>query len=266
VKVLGIADDTKFASVDAAWDEGARKVEVTTRNVAALALDLGEAEVPEGTELVVDGKSLGSAGGAVAFVDFASGAPARVEEAPSFANKKRPGVAGPLDDVERHPTLVVYGTLRADEVEANKLVAETAAAIPHATLHFPVKADVDVTADDIKTKSLVLVGRPETNKVTAELAGALPVTFEPNAVTVRGKRYEGADVGVSLIHPNPKNPDEYVVLHAGVTAQGTLESRHLPALVPDYIVYDHRLTALRGALLLGATPVLAGGFFDAHWK
>jgi hypothetical protein len=266
VTVLGIADDTKFASVDATYDEAEKRVDVSTRNVAALALDLKEASVPEGTALLVDGKSLGSAGDATAFVDFASGAPARVEAAPSFAGKKHPGVAGPLDDVQRHPTLVVYGTLRADEIDANRLAAEFAAAIPHGTLHFPVKADVDVTDEEIRTKSLVLVGRPETNKVTAALASALPVVFEANAVTVRGKRHEGADVGVSLIHPNPKNPEEYVVLHAGVGARGTLESRHLPALVPDFIVYDRRIVALRGALTLGKVGVRDGGFFDASWK
>ena len=112
----------------------------------------------------------------------------------------------------------------------------------------------------------MLIGRPETNKVTAALASALPVVFEANAVTVRGKRHEGSDVGVSLIHPNPKNPDEYVVLHAGVGAQGTLESRHLPALVPDFIVYDRRIVALRGALTLGKVGVRDGGFFNATWK
>ena len=152
VKVLGMKDDGQFASVDAAWDEAAKRVDVTTRNVAALALDLKEAEVPEGTDPTVDGKSLGSAGGSDRLRRLRLGAPARVTAAPSFAGRKRPGVAGPLDDIQRHPTLVVYGTLRADEVEANRLAAEAAAAI-HGTLHFPIKADVDVTDQELRERA-----------------------------------------------------------------------------------------------------------------
>jgi hypothetical protein len=221
---------------------------------------------PRGTELVVDGKDLGDAGKATAYVVFGPKGPERTNEEPKLEGKKRPGVAGPLDDIQRHPTLVIYGTAKPDETAANKLVAEFAAAIPHATLRFPVKADVDVTDDDLKSKSLILIGRPETNKIAAALADALPVHFEKNALTFRGKRHEGADVGISLIHPNPKNAGEYVVLHAGVGPQGTLASRHVPALAPDYVVYDRRIIALRSTLVLWGTPVRDGGFFDGSWK
>ncbi|HEY4120912.1 MAG TPA: alpha/beta hydrolase-fold protein, partial [Byssovorax sp.] len=264
VRVLGMTDEARFASVDATVDEG--RVVVDAKNVAALALDLDAAHAPARGRLVVAGEDLGEIGAGTAWITFDGGRPARADEEPKRAGMKRRGVSGPLDDVQAHAAIVVYGTQIAAETESNRLAAEVAAGARSASLRFPIRADVDVTDADLASKSLILVGRPATNRVTASLIASLPVRFEPNAVTVRGVRYEGADVGVSLIYPNPRDTDEYVVLHAGVTAAGTRASRHLPALVPDYIVYDHRLTALRGALLLGATPVLAGGFFDAHWN
>jgi hypothetical protein len=266
VKVLGIADDEKFASVDAEWDDESKRMVVTTKNVAALALDSKEAGVADGAALVVDGKSLGTVGGEVAYVEYTVGAPARVEKEPSRVGKKRAGVAGPIDDVQRHAAIVVYGTQRADETEANRLVADHLATILHSTLHFPVKSDAVVTEDELANKSVILVGRPATNKITALFASSFPITFEANAVTVRKKRHEGADVGVAVIQPNPKNADEYLVLYAGVNRAGTLEARHLPQLVPDFIVYDKRITALREALTLGKVKVRDGGFFDASWK
>ena len=112
----------------------------------------------------------------------------------------------------------------------------------------------------------MLIGNPASNKITALVASALPVQFERTALTLRGKRYEGEDIGVSLIQPNPRDPDEYVVLHAGIGHRGTLAARHLPMLAPDYLVYDKRITVQRGDLLLDKRTVLDGGFFGDDWK
>jgi dienelactone hydrolase len=265
VKVLGLADDTKFASVDARWDAGRGVVELTADNVSTLALDLKRAGATGGARVTTLGRDLGEANGDTAWISFGD-SPKLLGEAPDLRGKKRHGVSGPLDDVQLHPAVVVYGTLIPAEIEANRLAAEVAATARGSTLRFPIVADTAIDDAAMKRSSLILVGRPATNRVTAALAGALGLAFEPGAVTVRGKRYAGADVGVSIIRPNPRNPDEYVVVHAGVTSSGTLASRHLPWLVPDYLVYDGRITALRGALLLGAAPVLDGGFFDASWR
>src|SRR5262249_38185284 len=111
-----------------------------------------------------------------------------------------------------------------------------------------------------------LIGAPRTNKVVRALIDSLPVRFEDDAVVLRGERHVGEDVGVSLIAPNPRDPNEYVVLHAGVGYRGTLLSRHLPQLVPDFLVYDERILGERGELLLGKHVVRAGGFFGDDWK
>lgn len=71
------------------------------------------------------------------------------------------------------------------------------------------------------------MGGPASNRVTRALAEALPVRFDEKGLTLRGKRYEGESVGVSLIVPNPRNAEEYVVLHAGVGTRGTLLARRL---------------------------------------
>src|SRR6185436_1475236 len=109
-----------------------------------------------------------------------------------------------------------------------------------------------VTDAELTGRSLVLIGGPASNKITALIASSLPVQIEAGALVVRCKRHEGEDVGVSFIYPHPRDPNEYVVVHAGTTFRGTLASRHLPQLAPDFLVYDQRMTAMRGELLLGA--------------
>ena len=261
----------QIAEIDAEWRKADGEVKVTTRNVAALALDLG-ALGASGAKIVIDGATLeaGAADGGASGEVFLERGPAgwaRTPSAPSRAGHKRPGVSGPLDDALRHPELIVYGTRDPAQTEANRLVAQHFSSFDMwAAARFPIKADHEVTEADLTGRTLVLVGNPESNSVTAALAGDLPVRFEPGALTLRGKRYEGADVGVSLICPHPRDPNQYVVLHAGTRAEGTLASRHLPRFAPDYLVYDARLTTRRTDNLLGDRAVLAGGFFGDDWR
>lgn len=269
VRLIAMRDDGKLAEIDARWVAREREARVTTRNVTAFALDLSAFGVPDGARAVIDKTpvDLPAGTGTVFFAASPDGTFTRVESEPSRAGKKRPGVAGPLDDVQRHPQLIIYGTADTTQTESNRIVAEHYASYDAwASAHYPIKADTEVTPVDLERGSLVLIGGPTSNRVTAALIDALPVRFEPNALLFKGKRYEGANVGVSLIYPHPKAPDEYIVLHAGVGYQGTLASRHLPQLVPDYLVYDARITVQRGETLLDKRVALDGGFFDQDWR
>jgi hypothetical protein len=270
VRLIAMRDDAQIASIDARVGEKDGEVKVTTRNVDAFGLDLSGFAIPSGATAVIDGGAaipLPERAGSVFFARGAGGAFERAESEPSRAGKKRPGVSGPMDDVLRHPVLIVYGTQDPAQVDANRRVAEHFSSYDHwAYARLPMAADTEASAADLAQKSLILIGGPASNRVTADLIHSLPVRFEANAITVRGKRYEGRDVGVSLIYPHPKNDAEYVVLHAGAGERGTLASRHLPQLVPDYLVYDGRITVQRGELLLDKRVVLDGGFFDQSWQ
>jgi predicted esterase len=261
----------ELADIDATWKKEAGELLVTTRNVAAFALDVRALGVPSGARAVVDGKAEPIPDGAETLFFAREGAShggwSLLEREPSREGKKRPGVAGPLDDVLRHRSLVVFGTLDPAQTESNRLVAEHFSSFEtYSAAHFPVKADVDVGEGELAGQSLVLVGAPGSNRITKMLADALPVHFDGGAIVVRGQRYEGEDVGVSFIAPNPRDANEYVVVHAGIGPRGTLASRHIPQLAPDYLVYDGRMTSFRGDVLLGKREALAGGFFDDDWR
>lgn len=267
-KVAKADQPDSFADVDAQMDWPAKALRITTRNVSAFAIDVAALAPPKGTAVTLDGATmpLDDAAKTVFFVRDDKGWSISPTE-PSREGKKRAGVSGPLDDVLRHPQLIVYGTQDPAQTEANRTVAEHfSSADQWAAARFPIKADRDVTDAELTGRSLVLIGGPASNKITSLLAAGLPVQFEANAIVLRGKRHEGEDVGVSFIHPHPRDPNEYVVVHAGTTFQGTLASRHLPQLAPDFLVYDRRITVMRGELLLDRRAVRDGGFFDDGWK
>ncbi|EYF07741.1 Hypothetical protein CAP_8242 [Chondromyces apiculatus DSM 436] len=270
VRLLRRQDGAARGEIDGRWAKEERRVEVTTRNVEALALDFtGMGAAGGGTARVVLDREapieVPEPAGEVFFVRQ-GGAWTRATEAPSTAHRKRPGVAGPLDDVLRHPQLIVYGTLDPAQADVNRQVAEYhRGPATGAEVRIPMKADTEVSEAELTGRSLVLVGGPASNRVTALFARDLPVKFEEGALTLRGKRHEGDHVGVSLIWPHPRDPAEYLVVHAGVTFRGTLYSRHLPRLVPDFVVYDARITTQKGEMLMDLRPALDGGFFGEAW-
>lgn len=267
VRVLGFGAQDKFADIDARYSKREGTITVQTKNVESFALDLKQLAPKKEPTVTVNGKAVtGSLAIDIAYFIRQDNVFVLANSEPSFAGKKRAGVSGPLDDIDRHPRVIVYGTQDPALTEENRMVAEHFASYDTFAARYPVKSDVEVTDAEIDSKSIVLIGNSKSNRWTALLESSLPVKFEPSALTFRGKRYEGADVGISFIHPHPRNPQEYVVVHAGVGVVGTLASRHLPRFSPDFLVYDARMMAQRGGHLLDQRQVLDGGFFDLDWK
>ncbi|MFT7625410.1 MAG: putative esterase [Myxococcota bacterium] len=183
---------------------------------------------------------------------------------------KRPGVSGPLDDIMNDPHVFVVGTGDPLQTEVNRrLVSGDRSYVKHRNhdIWFPVLDDVDVTDADLAGQSLVLYGNPSSNRVLKKVldTGKVPLSFEPNALVVGGRRYEGADVGVKMIVPNPFAPDKVIVIVAGVTARGTLLSRYLPRFLPDVIVWDSRIDTHYFERILIDRKVLFAGFFNSDW-
>lgn len=184
--------------------------------------------------------------------------------------QKRPGLSGPLDDIMFEPHRFVVGTHDPKQTDTNRrLVAEDRTYLRHRNhkITFPASDDVSITDDQIQSEHLVLYGNPNSNSVLRRLiAAGLPLSFDANGLTLFDRRYEGKDVGIKMIYPNPLAPNKYVVVVAGVSWRGTLLSRHLPRFLPDVVIYDERIRSRYLERILIDRPVLFGGFFDESWK
>ncbi|HRI64357.1 MAG TPA: alpha/beta hydrolase-fold protein, partial [Polyangium sp.] len=267
VRVLGLGALDKFADIDARCVKRDAAITVQTKYVDSFALELKQLGLKKEPTVMVNGKTIaGPFNMDTAYFVRQGSEFVLASAAPSREGKKRAGVSGPIDDMDRHSRIIVYGTQDPLQTEENRMVAEHFAGYDTFAARYPIKSDVEISDEEINAKSLVLVGNAKSNRLTALFEASLPVKFEAEAITFRGKRYEGSGVGISFIHPHPRNAQEYVVVHAGVGVSGTLASRHLPRFAPDFLVYDERITAQRGGMLLDQRPVLDGGYFDMDWK
>jgi len=127
------------------------------------------------------------------------------------------------------PLLIVYGTT-ADE-EMNKALREGArlasqssnpawydekADFPMNEMLYgriPVKADTEVTEEDLQSKNLILIGSPAANSIVARIAGQLPVTIEKGQVaTDDGITYSLEGRMMGLHYYNPLAPQRLIYI------------------------------------------------------
>ena len=176
---------------------------------------------------------------------------------------KRPGAEGPIVDALRARHIWVYGTagvVTDEELSRRRAVAEAGASWSTARARLnpgaSIKADRDVTEEDIAGANLLLFGTRDTNRLIARFASRLPFELNPGA----------ADYGMVLVAPSGA-PGRYVVVSSGLpwwTNAGEAdrggyrfapEQYRLLSTFGDYILF-------RGSV---AKP-LAEGRFDQDWK
>jgi len=243
---------------------------VKTENVAVLAV-AREA----GESIKLDGKDFSlreAAGGLLPDVYFRKGpegweildhdASRAVEE--NARREKRPGVQGPVDDAFAAPFLCVRGT-GTPENPAVQAWADARlkrfADDWHLSIRgdLPIKDDADVTESDIESRHLVLFGDPGSNRLIRRVLPGLGLAWTPKEVGLRGRRFPAEGHAPVLIQANPLNPLRYVVLNSGHTFGAKDFAGTNALLYPrlgDFAVFK-----------LGEPgEVVAGGYFDEHWK
>ena len=136
---------------------------------------------------------------------------------------------------ELEQALIVYGTASEEPTNREAADALRRAIIVHwSNYAVAVKADREVTEKDLRGHHLLLVGRPETNAVTARFRSALPVTFGSGSFLVRGLTYAHPGSAVIAAADNPLARRYSVVVLAGLSAESTLRA------VPVLMVRDQK--------------------------
>ncbi len=116
---------------------------------------------------------------------------------------------GGFADLFTAPLLIVHGTRDAATADAWKTAAGELADWSYRpdmrfgvkTGRFRVKADRDVTDQDMRSANLLLLGGPDQNAVSARLSGALAPYYSGGTVCVQGKRFGACTL--CLVLPNP---------------------------------------------------------------
>ena len=194
----------------------------------------------------------------------------RLGERPSNGKlRKRHNLQGPIDDAFMDSFIFVRPTGKGWHSQtAQWAESELNRAIEHWRRHFRgearVKNDTDITEADIASSNLILWGDPQSNSVLSRVAKDLPIGWSQEKVTVGEQDYAAERHALIAIHPNPLNPNRYVVLNSSFTFRDYAylnNARQVPML-PDWAVVD--VSTPPNAVWPG--KIAAADFFDEQWQ
>jgi dienelactone hydrolase len=184
---------------------------------------------------------------------------------------KTPALPGGINDFTATPFAVVIGTTSKDPAMARMLREKAQGFIQvwkgWQKFEPRVFEDSKITAADIAKYSLLLFGGPAENRVSAQLAGALPLRISRDAITVDGHAFKAPDAAIQMLRPNPRNAQRYLWIVAANSATGLLGMDVTPYQLPewDYVIVDGHKPAFKQAATRTQTA-LVSGFFDANWR
>ncbi|NQV26119.1 MAG: prolyl oligopeptidase family serine peptidase [Rhodopirellula sp.] len=192
----------------------------------------------------------------------------------SKVSGKRPGLQGPIDDAFTTPFLCVRGTGQPWNADMQKYAEASLRRFAEEWHHYfrgelPIKNDVDVTEDDIRTRNLILFGDPGSNKWIAETLPHLPLSWSRDLLHMGGQDYSAADHVPAFITPNPLPGagERYVVLNSGHTFRETELASLNYLLFPrwgDWAVLKPVLPVNESMPV--TEQVLRAGYFDEQWR
>lgn len=129
----------------------------------------------------------------------------------------------------------------------------------------PVKDDVEVTADEMGRKNLILFGDPASNSLIRQALNRLPLAWSAEHISFGGQPYSAAEHVPALIYPSPFSLNRYVVVNSGHTFHAADFEGTNALLYPrlgDYAIL--KLTPTEKDPL--AMEVATAGLFNENWQ
>jgi dienelactone hydrolase len=280
VEILGLEEHYKKSKLGAErTDEG---VTLKTANLRALHLNLWPGAIREPIPVIIDGKELGPIrpyqarnGDLHIYLEkrpggWAATLPERLFTERLRKPQKVQGLQGPIDDAFMSPFLCVRGSAEPWHEETgnyardnlNRFKAEWA---KYFRGDLPVKDDLDVTADDMANRHLILFGDPHSNSLIADVLPNLPLKWTKKTLAFAGKEYDAAKHVPALIFPSPLASDRYVVLNSGHTfhvADFMGSNALLYPRLGDFAIL--KLAPDKKDPL--AVKIINAGLFDDYWR
>ena len=185
-----------------------------------------------------------------------------------FRALKIPALCGPLRQAVTAPFTIVYGTKGAPEANAfNKASAEKFAqwwfAFTRSRVH--AKADIEVSAEEKKTRNLFLFGEEQDNALHAEAAKSLPISVKNGTVKILERSTPLAGKGIMYLYPSPfaaADKPRAVVICAGLMYGEKIGANHKLDLIPDFLLYGPDIDTDGTS----TNRAFCAGFFDGAWK
>jgi hypothetical protein len=215
------------ATVEAEVDDNG-DVHITTTNVSALSIsrDIANNAIIDGVTLPCYDAADGLLPNVYYIRDADGWQDLGYNESRAFQNNpdmmKRHRLQGPIDDAFMESFVCVRGTGTPLNAQHQAWTDWTLSRFQREfdkwlRGHVRVLDDADLDDQTIVDSHLILFGDPSSNAVIKRILPELPIEWSDTVITIGDQSWNTEDHGVSLIYPNPLNPQKYVVINSGHT-------------------------------------------------
>ncbi|HMA96260.1 MAG TPA: alpha/beta hydrolase-fold protein, partial [Polyangiaceae bacterium] len=242
------------------------EVKITTRGVAAFRIGLSRHLPPNQPMIVlVDGDRIDLAVGEPPQFRRINGVWRRDEASTEL--RQQPQV-GPWSELFARPFAVVYGSGNPRAEALNReLAIRLTEPRPGVDLRVPVLSDQEFDPHASGFTRVLYVGTPVDHRQLASLAPQLPLHWTTDGLELGGIRFTESDVGAAFVYPDLDHPGRLLGVVTANGPEGFWRVLALPALLPDFVVFDHGTDAAAGEPVLGSDAYLrAAGFFRSDWS
>lgn len=222
--------------------EGNKALKITTQNITAFTLDTEQCPIEQNQTVTVqiDKQELPLA------KHYTKRDGKWEQSAPKKTLCKKHGSQGPIDDgfMESFVIVTPTGASQSSSQVTDWIADQQTDAIYQWEMQFRgrprVKADSDVTDEDITNHNLALWGDPKSNTILSQIIDKLPIQWDSEQITVGSKKYASNSHVPVFIFPNPLNPKRYVIINSGFTfaPNGAQSNSTQTPKLPDWAIID----------------------------
>lgn len=276
VQVIEWGPQHNTADVDARLGEG-NTLYLNLHNGHTVRFDLAAspADTDQPLRIVLDGVDIANVPAplpAHIWLTQQQGSPTITTEPPVLPDYRLHYPGGMPALYHGEPLLIIYGTGGDDARDEQLLgLAQAIARTPHARWDdvadmmdygsLPMKPDTDVTAEDLQTRNVILLGTAEENAIVAQLTAQLPVRIQDGQIiSTDGDTWAFDDVVLGLLHYNPAAPQRLIYWIASDRAEGYGLTSPLPSEMYGPAAADLLITRTTARQLVAART------FDSRWK
>lgn len=179
-------------------------IDIVTTNVDAYTLNLAEAPInlAQSIEITENGKHPSYADGRVIT--------RRSDKYDGAMLVKDEHVHGPVWEVFTDAYAIITG------MDVNPQARQSCEVLAgHWGKGAPRLLDVEAPEALVGTHNIIIVGDPKAGSWPSKLREGLPLEITKDRVSVVGRPFQGHDIGVILVYPNPLNAKRYVAVFTG---------------------------------------------------
>jgi len=122
----------------------------------------------------------------------------------------------------------------------------------------PCREASSLSPEELKDNDLVVFGNPQTNEVLASLLPSLPIKIGENRIEVANRVYEGEDIGVAMLAPNPYNKDKFLLVYCASQPSYLLDILDTHHGMAEYVIFkgneESKITILEAGFFLKISP------------